>query len=383
MRPLKLNRMRFGKWVPFAVVCMLAVAGATLLDALVFRTPWYVAHLEPDSSTGLFELVLARERDAQMCTGDNLVVTLGDSRFAYAPRLSNEVATQTGYVFRHAGVAGSDARAWYYMMRDLDPTRRRYRAVVIGLNDYEDEDENSNPNDDIRTLHYVVARLRLRDMPEFAGSFDSLALKWEVLRGGIWKGTIFQADMLDFLAHPKWRIGKVKFDREGFEFWTYSYVETARSMEGLSIDWKTMQATMPPSFNEDQTDTVKYALLRGPAPQTGRVAAFRRHWFGKMIDLYRGSSTKIIFLRLPRGPVVRPDSLVHKLSSSIRELGARPNVMLAPEHAFDSLEQPILFRDAIHLNREGIARFSPMMAVEIGRMLDQAAGQKDDRKAAR
>ena len=371
--------MRSPKWVPFAVALALAVSGATALDALMFRTPWYVSVLEPDSSTGLFELVLARELAAQKRNGDNLVVTLGDSRFAYAPRLSNQVSAQTGYVFRHAGVAGSDARAWYYMMRDLDPTRRRYRAVVIGMNDYDDEDEYSDPNDDIRALHYVIAHLRLRDMVEFARSFDSPALEWEVFRDGVWKGIVFQADLLDFLAHPKWRLGRVAFDRQGFELWTYGYVETDRSMAGLAIDWSTMKATMPPSFNDDQRDTVQNALLREVAPQTGRVAAFRRHWLGKTIDLYRASSTKIIFLRLARGPVVRPDNLVHKLSSSIRELAERPNVMLAPEHAFDSLEYPELFKDAIHLNREGIARFSPMMAVEIGHMLDGAR----PRRAAR
>jgi hypothetical protein len=371
--------MRSPQWVPFAVAFALAVSGVTALDALVFRTPWYISVLEPDSTTGLYELVLARELDAQKRNGDNMVVTLGDSRFAYAPRLSNQVTAQTGYVFRHAGVAGSDARAWYYMMRDLDPTRHRYRAVVIGMNDYDDEDEFDNPNDDIRTLHYVAARLRWSDVPEFAGSFDSPALKWEAFRGAVWKGLVFQTDLQEFLAHPQWRRGKVALDRQFFELWTYGYVETARSMAGLVIDWNTMKATLPPNATDDQKDTVQNALLRDPAPQIGRVANFRRHWFGKLIDLYRGSPTRIVFLRLARGPVVRPDRLVHKLSSSIRELARRPNVMLVPEHAFDSLEQPELYRDAIHLNREGIARFSPMMAIEVGHMLDAA----DPRKAAR
>ena len=358
---------------------MLAVLGAAALDALVFRTPWYVAHLEPDSSTGVFESVLERERGAQQRNGDNLVVTLGDSRFAYSPRLANLIAGQTGYIFRHAGVAGTDARSWFYMLRDLDPTRRRYRAVVIGMNDYDDEDEDFNPNDDIRALHYVIARLRWSDVLEFAASFDDPALEWEAFRGSIWKGMTLQADMLDFLARPRWRLGKVALNRRFFEFWTYGYIETDRSLAGLSVDWKTMTATMPPGLDEDQKATIQNALLRAPAPQTGRLAAFRRHWLGKIIGLYRGSPTKIVFLRLPRGPVVRPDYLVRKISSSIRELARRPNVLLAPEHAFDSLEHPELFRDALHLNRAGIARFSPMMAVEIGRLLDAAAPRKAPR----
>jgi len=214
---------------------------------------------------------------------------------------------------------------------------------------------------------------------EFASSFDSPALRWEVLRDSVWKGTVFQADMLAFLAHPKARIDKVKFDRHGFEQWTYDYLETPRTMEGLAIDWKTMKATLPAGLNDDQVDTVKNVLLRDPAPQTGRVAAFRRHWLGKIIDYYRGSPTKVVFLRLARGPVVRPESLSHPLSSSIREFAARPNVLLVPEHAFDTLERPELFKDAIHLNRAGIARFSPMMAEAVGRLLDEASTAKAGR----
>jgi lysophospholipase L1-like esterase len=108
-------------------------------------------------------------------------------------------------------------------------------------------------------------------------------------------------------------------------------------------------------------------------PQTGHYAAFRRRWFGKIIDRYRNSPTKIVFFRLPRGPILRPGNLVHKRSSSIRELSQRPNVLLVPEHTFDVLEHPELFKDAMHLNREGIARFSPMLAEEVSKLLGPPA----------
>ena len=105
------------------------------------------------------------------------------------------------------------------------------------------------------------------------------------------------------------------------------------------------------------------------ALQTGRYANFRRLWYGRILDRYQGSRTKIIFIRLARGPVVRPGSLVRKRSSSIREFAYQPNVFLANEHAFDSLESPELFKDAVHLNREGCARFSGLLVEEIGRIL--------------
>jgi hypothetical protein len=347
----------------------LSLAGVLALDALAFRTPWYISKLEPDSSTGMFELILYRERQAQSRYGSNLVVTIGDSRFAYSPRLSNEVTARTDLVFRHAGVAGTDARSWYYMLRDLDPAANRYRAVVIGVPDFDDEDESFDPADDLRALHFAIARLRWSDIPDFALSFQSAASRWQAFRGALLKGTILQRDVREFLMHPAKRLAYIALCHSGFDDWTYSYVETPRSMAGLSVDWSSFTAVYPPESDTDQRETVRTVLLRPPEPQTGQLAAFRRKWIGRIVDRYRGSPTRIVFVRLPRGAVPRPENLVHKLSSSIREFATRPNVSLAAEHTFDVLERPELFRDGIHLNREGIARFSPMLADEIARVI--------------
>ena len=92
--------------------------------------------------------------------GDNLVVTLGDSRMVYSPKGVDQRPGQTGYVVRTAAVPGSDPRAWYYMLRDLDPTARRYRAIVFGVDDYDMRTGLYNPDDDIRALHYCMTRLR-------------------------------------------------------------------------------------------------------------------------------------------------------------------------------------------------------------------------------
>lgn len=350
--------------------CLLGVVGLFALDGLFFRTSLYPSILEVDSSTGQFEYILERERGAQAVNGDNMVVTLGDSRLAYSPKLSNEVTSKTGYVFRNAGIAGSDVRAWYYMLRDLDPTARRYRAVVFGLNEYEDEDEYFNPYDDIRVLHYVAVRLRYGDVFEFARSFQSRPLQWEAFRGGLLKGIVFQSDILAFLANPGKRLKETRQAHKHFDEWTYGYLETPRSMAGLEIDWSAWKAKFPPGVDQDQMDTVNNGLMHTVAPQIGRMAAYRRTWYGRILDRYRGSRTKIIFLRLPRGPIPRPDRVAVHNGSTIRDFAAsRPGVLLCDEHAFETLEHPELFRDGLHLNREGIARFSPMLAETIAAML--------------
>src|ERR1039457_1150292 len=248
---------------------ILGVAGLFALDALLFRTGLYTSILEPDSSTGLFELILRRERQAQPRYGRNLIVTLGDSRFAYYPRVANEQTATTGFAFRNAGVAGTDARAWYYMLRDLDPTRDRYRAVVFGVDDYDDEDGAYDVSDDLATLHYVAARLRLSDVIPFALSFQNPAARWDAFRGSLLKGIVFQRDVLAFLTHPAKRLADIALDAGGFEEWTYGFVDTDRNVVGLKIDWTNFTATVPPG-NEELRDQVDRFVLYHPKPQTGK-----------------------------------------------------------------------------------------------------------------
>ena len=103
------------------------------LDALLFRTGLYMSVLEPDSTAGLLELILRREKAAQAKAGDNLVVTLGNSRMGYVPKGVDLRPRQTGYIVRTAVVPGSDARSWYYLLRDLDPKVQIAAIETTGL----------------------------------------------------------------------------------------------------------------------------------------------------------------------------------------------------------------------------------------------------------
>ncbi len=350
---------------------MSALFGLFALDAVAFRTPYYPRYLQPDSSTGLFEWILWRERVYAATAPGNVIITVGDSRLAYAPKLCNAIEPETGYLVRSGGVAGSDARAWYYMLRALDPSANRYRAVVIGLNTYSDEDAFFEPDDDIRALHFTINQLRLSDVVPFALSFHSPATRWEAFRGAILKGRVYQADFLEFLDNPRHRIRTVRFNRTGFETWTYDYLGMERDMTGLSIDWDTFQVHLPPHVDPGELGSVTAIVASPPAPQTGRLAAFRRLWLGRIVDRYRNSRTKIVFVRLARGPLVRPERLRPNdyAPSSIHELAARPNVLLADPEAFDSLEHPELFADGLHLNKPGVALFSPMLARTVAKLL--------------
>lgn len=348
-----------------------AVALLFVADALLFRTPYYKRIVEPYSSTGLVELAIHKERLHQ-ANGGNMVLTMGDSRLAYAPRFSNALTPTTGYTFLDGGVAGSSPRILYYMLRDLDPEARAYRAIVFGVDDYDDEDTWDEHSEDDRVMRYLAGRLRLTDAFELASSFRGWPVRWEAFLTTVLKGLVYQKDLQAFLVHPSARLAFAKLAWDHYDEWTYAFVETDRSMVGSSIDWSTMTATYPSWAENDKgiRDEFDDRLLRHVAPQTGHQAEYRRLWFGRIIDRYSHSPTRIVFLRLPRGPFVRPERLKVQTGSVIREFArANPKVLVCDEHAFDSLEHPEFFKDGLHLNREGIARFSPMMALEVARAL--------------
>ena len=354
------------------VAALGSLAGVFLLDAAMFRTNFYPSILEPDSTTGLFENILRRETLAQRHYGDNLVATIGDSRVAFLPRTANGLSFPTGYAFRSAGVAGSDPRSQFFMLRDLDPTASRYRAICIGVEDIDDSEINLYDHaEDERTLHYIIKRLRLSDVWDFSRSFHSRPLQWQAFRGALLKGLVYQPDILAFLEHPKKRLDYIRLVHQGYESWTYDYVPEPQSLAGLQIDWIAGKVVIPDDFGPDKRETIGYLVNHKPMA-SHRLSEYRRVWFGRTAERYRGSRTKIIFFRVPRAPIPFPESwyIPSKLGATIRDLAARQsNVVIMNEHTFEYLEHPQFFKDAAHLNREGVDLFSTKLAQEVAKIL--------------
>ena len=135
------------------------------------------------------------------------------------------------------------------------------------------------------------------------------------------------------------------------------------------MDWNAKTLSAPPNADPVRVQLLKARLTDPLPPETGNQSRYLKYWLGKIYERYRGSPTRLIFLRLPRGGFVRPDQPRYNPHSSVRELAAQPNVTLIDEHFFDSLEKPELFRDELHLNGPGMVRFSLMLTQEVSRIL--------------
>ena len=351
----------------FFLRLLCAAFAFVVVEGMVFRTGLYSRLLEPDSTAGLLQSILNDEK-RRAVSGPNEVLAIGDSRMGFRARAANELASETGYRFATIAMPGSTPRVWYYMLRDVDPTARRYAAILIGLDEYDDEDyaDLSNRELDIR---YVTPLLGWADVFPFAASYPEWRTRWEAGRAAIFKGYAYRADVQNFLAHHKFRMTKIAFMRRDAAANRYNDAWNSSDVTGLSVDWKAWTIHFPEGSTESQKRILTEVLMRETVEQTGLRGKYRRQWYGRIVEHYRGSPTKIVFLRLPRGPVVRP-VLVARKTAVARELAAsNAQVRLLPEHAFDSLEEPRFFIDPMHLNQAGSQEFSRMAAREAGNAL--------------
>jgi len=353
-----------------ALVLIFSLACYVAVENLIFNTSWYPKIVNPDSSTGRVELFLWNEHKRPK-TGPQ-VLTIGDSRMGFFTRYVNGDAN-IGYTFGTIAVAGSTPRDWYYMFRDADPTRRQYAAIVLPVEDYDDAETWENHTNRETDLHYMIARLRWSDIPEFAGSFQGATLKAAATLGVALKGSVYRADFQDLLTHRRQRLEFAHLARRESYGWYRDFLDTDDNVSGIQIDWTKHTLLIPPGHHEDEQRLFAEHLFSAEPPYTGRRSAYLSHWFNRIYDLYRGTGTRIIFFRLPRGPFPPPKQPPHNDHSSVRVLASKAGVILDDEHAFDALERPELFKDPLHFNATGSAEFSKMLGKHIRELLGPPA----------
>jgi hypothetical protein len=349
------------------------LAGGVLLfliiEALVFRSGYYTSLLEPSSSAGFLMTLLWNEQ-ARPKSGASQVVGIGDSRIALRPRIANQLTPETRYAFASIAIGGSTPRCWYYMLREVDPDARAYKAIVIGRATYEDEDWEDLA-DNTRDLFYGAPLLRLGDVLPFSLSFPNWTSRWQVFRGSLLKGFTYKRDFQDFLVNHRGRMDRLRDTRKNSARQIYEAEWGADSLQGLTVDWTTGTIHFPDNLSPARRKAISDVLLGDRIPPNGLREAYHRLWFGRIADRYRGSPTKLIFIRLPRGPVVRPHP-PWKMTSVVKEMASRREVIVADEHLFDDLERPELFGDGMHMNGPGGELFSLRLARLVPKLIEAA-----------
>ena len=273
------------------------------------------------------------------------VLGMGDSRMALTPRLANQLRGETGYTFGSAAVPGATPRTWYYMLRDLDPQRNRYRAIVFGMDNYDDFGSLEDLTDRQLDTRLIAARLRVSDIWDYSTSFRTWDTQWAAARSILFKGSLWSTDFQLYLHNPAERMRITADSHKQSYQWNYDYVAPSKTMAGVSVDFKARTLTVTPDHTEAQKQAYIRWLLREIPIDDGRMRVYNQLWLGRIRDLYSQSQTRLIFFRLPRAPFVRPDYPPATLHSTLREMAARPRVTVLDENLLESLERPEFFLD--------------------------------------
>lgn len=349
-------------------ILLLSLAAFLCLQWAVFHSGLYAYWVSPSSSTGYVETILYNE-SIRPKDGPNQIVGIGDSRMALVTKTANQFTAETGFSYGTVAVAGATPRCWYYILRAADPDANKYRAVVLGLESYNDDETYEDLADRESDLNYMAAQLRISDLPEFSRSFPTPQRQWRAASGIAFRGLVYKRDLLDFFASPLKRIHDVRQSWRDSHIWFYDFRTDDKSLAGLQVDWKHRTLTPPPGATPEFANVLKSRFL-DPLPENkGLRAAYMEHWLRRIYEHYQRSQTKLVFLRLPRAAWIRPDMPPANPNSSVHQLEQYPNVRLLPEHLFDELEKPERFHDEVHMNQSGLDRFTEILAHEMPKVL--------------
>ena len=348
-RPLHVGRNLF-----------LGIAAFMCVDGIIFHSGLYVSILAPNSYAGrIAEITHAEQERAP--SGLKEVLVLGDSRIAegFSATLANELGSSAGLKFVSLAEPAASANTWYYMVREVDPTARRYSAIIVpyGIG-YE-----PNSADPLR-ISMTAPLLRYGDCLHFASGFQRWSGRFRAFIACILRGSAYQDDVVDLLEHPMARIKSIRRQstrmrsRELYKGRDYDLV-------GTSYDPTTGQVMFAEKLTEAQRLAFRKSLIQPSQADTEYSLKLQREWIPRIMNRYSNSPTAIVLTPVPRGPFVGlpgfyrgydsilPSSVIQRSSSSL------------PRHTFDFLENPEYYFDALHLNAKGRRRFTETLVSEL------------------
>jgi len=362
----RVSRQRHSSLTRAVAASIAMLLAYVCVEALIFHSGWYNKYLEPDSTTGQLEYNLFWLRRMYPSKVPDVLV-VGDSRIAegFSTRAAgNSVGGRLHFV--NFGMPGATPRVWYYAVRDMEKDRNRFSAIVIAFDRYSDRDGADVRNNET-DLNYLAGRLTLGDCWDFVASFADSKARRDVLPGCLFRGIPLRRDVRSFLSDIPARRKRTKDWRDNGAGYIAAYEGKPETLAGLSFDPATRTIGFPPGLKDWQISTVRANLLAGDEPQTGALTAYRRQWIGGILDLYRNSATRIVFMQIPNAPVALPEP--NEPARFVESVRNRERLSVLPADTFRNLQRPELFADGLHLNRQGRQLFSDALAKDLEPLL--------------
>ena len=343
-----------------------------MVDFIAFRTGLYRSVLDPASSTGSFEAAIAQSRAFRSDLRTDVLV-LGDSRIYSGLDPTVAGAASAGLRFLNGGIPGTTPRTWPFFLRAIDPDARRFRAVVIPVDTYADDDSaigSLDGDDRPMDLRYVVLQTRLADLPKLAGSFSDPRERVEYGIDLFWRGTELRDDFQSLAADPLGRASALTKAAAAPAYDPIAAHPRTESLAGLQVNFASDTIEYPNGLSADERSAIATQVLTIPKPSPS-YARYRLQWLAPIAARYANAGIPVFFVRIPTRPARRENS--QEPSGSLLEIARASHVRLLPAAPYMALERPALFADEDHLNREGSLRFSRLLGRDVAAGIKESA----------
>jgi hypothetical protein len=338
----------------------LGIAAFICVDAVIFHSGLYVSILAPASYAGRIAEITRAEKERPP-SGLKEVLVLGDSRIAegFSATLASELGSHAGLKFVSLAEPAASANTWYYMIREVDPTRRRYWAIVIpyGLG-YE-----PNSADPLR-ISMTAPLLRYTDCFNFASGFQRWSGRFRAFTACILRGLAYQGDIVALLEHPIERMRSVQRERAAMQHSRAVYKGRDYDLAGTTYDALTGHIAFAPKLTEAQRLAFRKSLIQPSLSDTEYSIKLQREWIPRIMNRYSNSSTAIVLTPVPRGPFVELPGFASGYDSVLPNSVIHRSTFSLPGRTFDFLEKPEYYFDAFHLNAKGRRRFTETLVSE-------------------
>jgi hypothetical protein len=348
---------------------LLGLAAFICVDGVVFHTRLYTSILAPNSYAGRMALITRGEKD-RVSSGLKEVLVLGDSRMAegFSAAIADKLSSVDGFKFVNLAEPASSVNIWDYMLRAVDPTRRRYWAIVVpyGIG------FEPNSADPLR-ISMAAPLLRYGDCLNFASAFQRWSGRFRAFTACMLRGSAFQSDVVDFLENPIARIRSIQQEPERLQSRDI-YKGRDYDIVGTSYDPKTGHVTFPPQLTEAQREAVRDSLVKPAQSETQDFLKIQRDGIQRILNRYSASSTEIVLTPVPRGPFAGLPGVSMTFHAAFPTITTERSVFSLPEQTFDFLEKPEYYFDGYHLNAKGRQRFTERLVAElVGRLRSAGA----------
>ena len=343
---------------------LLGVVAFISVDGLVFHTRLYTSTLAPESYAGRMAAITRAEKD-RVSSGLKEVLVLGDSRMAegFSAAVADKLSSVDGFKFVNLAEPASAVNIWDYMLREVDPTRGRYWAIVVpyGIG------FEPNSADHLR-ISMAAPLLRYGDCFNFASAFQRWSGRFRAFTACILRGSAFQSDVVNFLEHPIGRIRSLQREPKRLQSRNL-YKGRDYDIVGTSYDPKTGQVTFPPRLTEAQREAIRDSLVKPSQSETQDFLRMQRYGIQRILNRYSASPTEIVLTPVPRGPFAGLPGASMTFHAVFPTITTQKAVFSLPEQTFDFLEKPEYYFDGFHLNAKGRQRFTEALVAElVGRL---------------